>query len=150
MWISVHDGRATQRTGAPLILIVEDDPLILSMVRETLEEEGYEAATAPHGAAALEYLARRQQTGTPPPALILLDMRMPVMDGWAFAEAYRWTPGPHAPIVVMTAAHDSAARAAAIGAAAVLSKPFDMDELVALVDQCLGVRRPVDRRASRE
>jgi CheY-like chemotaxis protein len=67
------------------------------------------------------------------PCLILLDMKMPVMDGWAFAHAYRESPGPHAPIVVMTAAHDSHKRAAEIAADDVIAKPFDVNHLLDLV-----------------
>jgi CheY-like chemotaxis protein len=137
--VSACDGRLTERPGSSLILVVDDDPVILSLVAGTLEDEGYEAVTAPHGAAALEILARRRRVGAPLPDLILLDMRMPVMDGWAFAEAYRRTSGPHAPIVVITAAHDAADRAAEIGADAVLAKPFDLDEFVAVVDRCIRV-----------
>jgi CheY-like chemotaxis protein len=62
---------------------------------------------------------------------------MPVLDGWAFARRSRALPpappGPRAPLVCLTAAVDAAARGAQIGAAAVVSKPFDLDELVAVV-----------------
>lgn len=140
----MKNGHVDGGQKSALVLVVDDDPVILSLVADTLAEEGYATATASHGAAALELLAVRRQTAAPAPDLILLDMRMPVMDGWAFAEAYRQIPTRHAPIVVITAAHDAADRAAQIGAHAVLSKPFDLDELVAVVDACL--RRP-DRRA---
>ena len=60
-------------------------------------------------------------------------MFMPVCDGWQFAELYRQLPQPHAPIIVMTAAADARQRAAAIGADAFIGKPFDVNELVALV-----------------
>jgi CheY-like chemotaxis protein len=61
---------------------------------------------------------------------------MPVMDGWAFAAAYRQLPAPHAPIIVLTAAHDTLQRAAEIGADAALGKPFTTAELTACVAQC--------------
>jgi two-component system chemotaxis response regulator CheY len=70
------------------------------------------------------------------PGLIVLDMRMPVMNGWEFARRYRARPGPHAPIICVTAAPDAAAvaaRGAQIGAVASLSKPFDLEELLAVV-----------------
>jgi CheY-like chemotaxis protein len=60
-------------------------------------------------------------------------MKMPVMDGWTFAAAYREQPAPRAPIVVMTAAHDSRARAAEICADSFLAKPFDLDHLLDIV-----------------
>jgi CheY-like chemotaxis protein len=70
-----------------------------------------------------------------PPSLILLDMRMPVMDGWTFARAYRARPGPYAPILVLTAARDPETRAAEIQADGCLSKPFDLEDLLNLVDR---------------
>jgi CheY-like chemotaxis protein len=67
--------------------------------------------------------------------LILLDMRMPVMDGWTFASAYRAAMGPHVPIVVLSAARDAAERAAQIHAEGFLGKPFDLDDLLSMVAQ---------------
>jgi CheY-like chemotaxis protein len=55
------------------------------------------------------------------------------MDGWAIADAYRRRPGPHAPIVVLTAAQDAAARAAQINADGYLGKPFELDDLLNVV-----------------
>jgi two-component system chemotaxis response regulator CheY len=109
------------------ILVVDDDELIRDTVASTLADEGYPVATAPDGAAALDEVERQ------PPTAILLDMKMPIMDGWAFACAYRQQPEPHAPIVVMTAAADAPKRAADVGAAAYLSKPFDLDDVLKLV-----------------
>jgi CheY-like chemotaxis protein len=82
------------------ILVVDDDEVIVHSIEFLLVEEGYPVVVAFNGR---EALARAEAR------LILLDMKMPVMDGWAFAAAYRGLPGPHAPIVVMTAAHDSRA-----------------------------------------
>src|SRR5437867_3612506 len=93
---------ATQPAPGVHILIV-DDPDVRSVVRDALEDEGWTVAEAPDGAAGLE-LARRQR-----PVVILLDMKMPVMDGWAFASAYRQVPPPRAPVVVVTAARAAAA-----------------------------------------
>jgi CheY-like chemotaxis protein len=72
------------------------------------------------------------------PGLILLDMRMPVMNGWEFAREYRARHGRAAPIVVVTAAEDARARAQEIGADAWLEKPFDLDDVVRMVAQFLG------------
>jgi two-component system, chemotaxis family, chemotaxis protein CheY len=143
-WTSARDGQGDEPSGTPVILVVDDDPVTLRIIADTLADEGYEALTAPHGAAALDCLEQRQAAGAPAADLILLDMRMPLMDGWAFAEAYRRTPGPHAPIVVMTAAHDALDRAAQIGAEGVLSKPFDLDDLLAIVQRGLGHPDSVD------
>jgi CheY-like chemotaxis protein len=59
---------------------------------------------------------------------------MPTADGWTFAQAYRRQPGPHAPIVVMTAAAEAVRHAAEVGAAAFLAKPFELFELLKVVE----------------
>ena len=64
---------------------------------------------------------------------------MPVMDGWAFARAYREVPGRHAPIVVVTAARLAASRAAEVAADGHLSKPFDLEELFRVVHEHGGL-----------
>src|SRR5438067_4485532 len=98
------------QTTAGRVLVVEDEPEIRDFVAMVLGSEGYRVATASDGAAALAQLRREAFD------LILLDMRMPVMDGWSFARAYRASHGPHAPILVVTAAQDAAERAAQIDA----------------------------------
>jgi two-component system chemotaxis response regulator CheY len=120
------------------VLIIDDDPIISSYIAETLGDEGFEAATASNGAVALRMLEEERSEGCPPPNLILLDMRMPVMDGWTFAREYRRTPGPHAPILVITAAHDALNRLDEVEAIGVLPKPFDLDQLLDEVQRCLG------------
>jgi urea transport system substrate-binding protein len=144
------------------VLVVDDDPYIRSFVTMALEDEGYEVLEATNGAEALEVLDRLTAASlsrsTPPapnepprglpqglPQVILLDMRMPRMDGWAFARAYRARPGPHAPIVVVTAARDAVERAGQIAAAGALSKPFGIDELLDVVAR---YARPSHRAAS--
>ena len=116
-------------TAPARILVVDDDEGILGFVSEALADEGYEVLAAMDGAEALELAARQ------PPALILLDMRMPVMDGWQFAEAYRTRPGPHAPIIVMTAARDAPGIANEIHAQGYLAKPFTLNDLLTLAER---------------
>ena len=111
------------------ILVVDDDTSIRSFVEMALDGEGYAVSTANNGAQALAV------TGQMQPDLILLDMRMPIMDGWTFARRYRENAGPHAPIVVITAATDAGQRAAEIDADGFLGKPFDLDELLGLVSR---------------
>jgi CheY-like chemotaxis protein len=123
---------------AATVLVVDDDAMIRSYVVEILADEGYVPEQARNGREALDLLDLRDREGRSRPDLILLDMRMPVMDGWGFAEAYRARPGPHAPIVVITAAHDAAARAAQVRADGVLPKPFDIDQLLDIVADHLG------------
>jgi CheY-like chemotaxis protein len=66
--------------------------------------------------------------------LILLDMRMPVLDGWAFARRLR-AAGKRSPIVVMTAAENARRWAAEIGAEGYLAKPFEIDTLIDAVER---------------
>lgn len=117
---------------APLILIVDDDLDILDFEAEALEQHGYRVAKASNGEEALQRIAEAE------PQLILLDMRMPVMDGWAFTRAFRDRYGRRIPIVVVTAADDSSLRAAEIGADADLGKPFDLEQLYEVVTDTLG------------
>jgi CheY-like chemotaxis protein len=87
---------------------------------------------AEEGAAALAAAQRFR------PDVILLDMRMPGVDGWRFAEAYRATPPPRAPILVLTAARDAEASAAEIEADAVLAKPFELAQLIRTLNALIG------------
>src|SRR5688500_15417693 len=99
------------------VLVVDDEDPIRGFVVLTLAQEGYAVVEASDGATAL---ARIYEAA---PSLILLDMRMPGMDGWEFARRYRALPAPHAPIICLTAAAteaDAVARGAQIGAAASL------------------------------
>ena len=105
------------------VLIVDDEPDIRATVSAMLEIEGYEVDEAANGADALQVMERQE------PDLILLDMRMPVLDGWAFAREMR-SRGHVTPIVVMTAARDAARWASEIAAAAFVSKPFGFDDLI--------------------
>jgi two-component system chemotaxis response regulator CheY len=88
-----------------------------------LSDEGYAVLSAADGAEALDQVQQHH------PDLILLDMLMPVVDGWGFARGYGQLPGPKAPIIV-TAATRSEERAGEIGAAGYCSKPFSVPELL--------------------
>ncbi len=118
------------------VLVVDDDPNITAAVRDGLEFQGYRVTTATNGAEALRHVE------LDPPALILLDMRMPVMSGWEFAARYR-AKGLGAPVVVMTAAANARSWADEIQADAVLPKPFTLDDLFTTVDRwCIGPNPP--------
>jgi CheY-like chemotaxis protein len=109
------------------ILVVDDDESIRQIVRLCLSDVGYRITEAANGEDALAALDDCR------PELILLDLRMPVMDGWEFARRYRLTPGPHAPIVAFVAALNAAEECADLDTAAILNKPFDLDELLSAV-----------------
>jgi CheY-like chemotaxis protein len=108
------------------ILIVDDDQAIRDLVADALQDEGYLVATAANGAEAIEAVEENR------PALVLLDMRMPVLDGWGFAEVMR-ERGVELPIVVMTAAENAQHWCDEIGGEGCLPKPFDLDQLFSTV-----------------
>jgi CheY-like chemotaxis protein len=110
------------------VLVVDDDAAIRDAVRDLLEEEGIPVTTAVDGADALDKVLDTL------PRLVLLDMRMPGMDGWGFASALR-ERGISPPVVVMTAAADARRWAAEIGAIGVVPKPFGMVELIRAVER---------------
>ncbi len=103
------------------ILLVEDDLDIQSVISMVLELDGYKVKLANNGVQALEFLSREKL-----PDLILLDMRMPIMDGWQFASEFYKIYGRSVPIIVVTAAADAEQRAIDIQANGWLGKPFDL------------------------
>jgi two-component system chemotaxis response regulator CheY len=121
--------------AAERILIVDDDESIRQIVRICLMDEGYEVSEAPNGQAALAALSEFT------PSLILLDLRMPVMDGWEFARRYEAMPGPRAPIVAFVAALNAEQDCADLDAAGILAKPFDLDDLLKAVRNLLKLPR---------
>ncbi|OLE83661.1 MAG: hypothetical protein AUF76_05810 [Acidobacteria bacterium 13_1_20CM_2_65_9] len=122
---------------ADAVLVVEDDAALREMMAQQLHLAGFAPATAPNGYEALALL--RQGF---PAKLILLDLKMPIMDGWAFRAAQRRDPDlADIPVIVM-----SARDAAGLDAAAVFSKPIDGEEMISVVRaMCAGfVRRRRD------
>ena len=113
------------------IMVIEDENDIRSSLKEILELEGYDVLTAENGQDALNVL--KQSTK---PNLILLDMKMPVMNGWEFAENFRKTYDSSSPIVVVTAAADSEQRAKDINATGWISKPFELNDLLKKIKEC--------------
>src|SRR5206468_11942375 len=106
------------------ILLVEDDPEIRDTLGDLLREEGAAVAPAAHGRDALAQLR-----GAAPPDVILLDLMMPVMDGWEFRVEQRADPVLACiPVIAMSADHSAKARA--IAAEAYVRKPIDLDELM--------------------
>jgi two-component system, chemotaxis family, chemotaxis protein CheY len=120
-----------EHSVSPRVLVVDDDESIRELISIALEDEGYEILQAHQGQAALEVVRCH------PPDVILLDTRMPVMNGWEFARRYRELEGPHAPVIMFTAVDDPELAAHEIGAEAYLSKPFDLIELADIIRQQL-------------
>jgi two-component system response regulator PrrA len=108
------------------ILVVDDDPAVRKVLTTRLQLSGYTVLTAAHGAEALELLDRHA------PDLILLDLQMPVLDGWGFVRAFH-ARGGTTPIVVMSAAQEVAAAAQELGVEDALPKPMAMAALSSTV-----------------
>lgn len=104
------------------VLVVDDDASIRELLATALEDDGYEVVPARNGEDALSVCERWR------PDVIILDLMMPVMDGWTFAKRLRETDD--IPIVVLSAANDLARHAKAVGATDVVGKPFDLDQLL--------------------
>ncbi|MBV9580448.1 MAG: response regulator transcription factor [Chloroflexi bacterium] len=119
--------RSMEDVAGDRILVVDDDDNIRQIVQLCLSGEGYRVEEAANGEMALEMLHDFD------PELILLDLRMPVMDGWEFARRYRTLPGPHAPIVAFVAALNVQEECGDLQTAAIVSKPFDLDDLLGAV-----------------
>ncbi len=115
------------------VLVIDDDDDLREAIGALLDAEGYEVAYAANGAEALELLAS-QMVG-----LVLLDMRMPVMNGWEFAKRFHERHDHLAPIVVVTAAADAGSCAADIGADGWISKPFELTAFLKTVRKHLPV-----------
>lgn len=113
------------------ILVVDDDPLIRDAVRDLLTDHGYDVVLAEDGLDALERLE-----AMPPPSLILLDLRMPRMDGWQFLARHHGSPaGARVPVVLlsgMTFIRD------APGVVDFLAKPLRPDKLLDCVRRFCG------------
>ncbi len=128
------------------VVFVEDDSAVREMLAEILTDEGLEVVTASDGLQALHTLKQLKAN------LILLDMMLPGLDGVEFARAYHAMPGRHAPIVLLTAfpAEATVQAAAETGASAVLYKPFNIAELIGVIettaDQPAPSRPHISRR----
>jgi DNA-binding response OmpR family regulator len=129
------DGPSQRNHAAPRrVLVVDDDPDILDALSEILEVEGYDVQRARNGREALQRLEQSL------PDLVLLDLMMPVMDGWEFARSL--APGARPPIIVLSADRNVSAKAKEIGALGWLAKPFELSELLEAVRSVVPVETP--------
>lgn len=115
-----------------LILVVDDDYAIRKFLVMALETEGYKVDAASNG---LEALTLIRQKGSKKYDLILLDMQMPVMDGWKFLPIYHLEEhlGLKAPVIVMSAPMTLTRYASQIKADGYLPKPFHLEDLLTLI-----------------
>jgi len=117
-----------------LVLIIDDDDGTQMALDMALSDEGYTVRSASNGKHALDVLDGWS------PHLILLDIRMPIMDGASFLVAYRNRPPPHAPVIAMTTSQ-SPHHPIPDDVQDVLMKPFDLDDLFAMIERHLGAAK---------
>jgi DNA-binding response OmpR family regulator len=122
--------------ASSLLLIVDDDASIRRAVAEFLDAEGYRTQTATNGQEALDQVAQER------PGLVVLDLRMPILDGWAFARGVVHERQQGLKILVMTAAVDAGQSASDIQADGYLAKPFDLEVLLAEVKRLCPASLP--------
>ena len=117
----------------PTILIAEDEYSIATLLRDILEDEGYTVILAQNGKEALDLL------GTTRPALVLTDVMMPILDGFALCRAIQANPAYQAiPVIVMSAIVGSLSSdgCRAIG---FLKKPFDLQHVIDTITNVIGL-----------
>jgi len=113
--------------GNGSVLVDDDEPQVAWVLRFTLEHEGYRTFTASNGVEALEELEKHH------PKLMVLDLMMPEMDGWAVLKEMTKLPADERPRVVIVSAltgPDDKEKATALGADAFVPKPFDVEVLI--------------------
>ena len=112
------------------VLVVDDEPQVVWMLQFSLEAEGYQTFAARDGRSALDEVREHH------PGLMLLDIMMPVMDGWAVLEELQALPREERPRVIVVSARTSLrdkAKAAELGADAFVTKPFNVDDLLVVL-----------------
>lgn len=110
------------------VLVVEDEAYLCDLIGDVIESEGHTARKASNGLEALELMKQRK------PQLVLLDMMMPIMDGWEFMQALKANPQwDGVPIVIITAIYDVKRTQEQTGARTVITKPFDIDQIAEIV-----------------
>jgi two-component system chemotaxis response regulator CheY len=123
---------ARARAGERLVLVVDDDPDILQTLGLCLTTEGYRVLMAANGKEALDLLQRER------PSVILLDLMMPVMDGWQFVAELEHRGQRDVPLLILSADRSVQGHAQQLRASGHLAKPFDLDELLGKVQQLTG------------
>jgi CheY-like chemotaxis protein len=127
---------AVDRAGPPCVLLVEDDAGVRATLAAILDDEGCEIVLASNGADALAALEEHD------PDCVVLDWMMPVLDGEEFLRVMRKDYGRSTPVLVISAARIEEEQARAACADAFLAKPFDIDELVMILQDLVRRRVP--------
>ena len=121
------------------LLVVEDDETIADVLVDVLEDEGYDVRRVTDGAEALQTLRAWR------PDVIMLDLTTPVVDGWTFRAEQLGLPEDLAciPVIVLTGAYVAEHQTDLLAADAIISKPFDLDEVLEAIDR--ACHRSTDR-----
>ncbi len=112
------------------VLLVDDDLVFRDLLQDVLESEGYDVIPAADGRQALEYL-RTSGGGADAPALMILDLMMPLVNGWQVLDAIQDDPSLQVPVIVLSASGPSGTK----GVTTYLHKPFNLVELLDTVHQ---------------
>src|SRR5437762_14144950 len=123
---------ARARAGERLVLVVDDDQDILQTCGVCRTTEGYRVLMAANGKEALDLLENER------PSVILLDLMMPVMDGWQFVAELEHRGRRDVPLLILSADRSVQGHAQQLRASGHLAKPFDLDELLGKVQQLTG------------
>ncbi len=131
MNISVNEQVSSYNIGSNLpILVIDDDQAMRNMLETVLLDEGYSVILARNGKEGLELAARQR------PALVLLDLMMPVMDGWQFLDAIKQMPEfADLPVLLLSASRQIASAARENPVKGYIPKPFDLIKLLTCIDQ---------------
>jgi two-component system chemotaxis response regulator CheY len=117
-----------QVANSRTVLVVDDDPGVLEVLELALTAEGYDVILAHDGREALEHVVSSR------PHLMVVDLMMPIMDGWQFVrECRKRDICDKTPVIILSAARNLDQAARELGAQAVVSKPFNLDDLLDLV-----------------
>ncbi len=130
------NGHATPDDSGRRVLVVEDDLPLARLMEALLQSAGYRVRTAGDGESGLNAVHAEQ------PALVLLDLTIPKLDGWEVLSRLRAAAGQQTPVVVMTAGYNAQERALASGAQGYLGKPFELEDLYTAVEAHAGL--PMD------
>ncbi len=146
----IHEVQLRTSTTLTAVIVADDDPLIRSVLRSKLEMLDLTVFVASDGSEAVAFASRIQAS------LILLDLKMPLLNGLLACERIRRQPGnAHTPIVILTSAHgnDAANAATRVGASAFLTKPFRLAPLMEVLTRFLpmteAMRTAIHRDAAR-
>ncbi len=130
----VRPARRPPQSGSAVVLVVDDESDLRRLVAALLSGHGYDVVLAQHGREALGRLCEHC------PDLVLLDLNMPVMDGWQFRAEQRRLVEPHLvniPVLIFTGADGADQHAATLDAVGAIEKPFDPDRLLNAVRTAL-------------